>query len=158
MYSHLHPTHKHPCTHISVLPTECTFNYRYEIRYRNDWQQADTVYDAWLLREGKRRSAFDFDKFTSLYPQWNRKNDGGSPSSISAMAPEPSSTCMDEKPIQRFHPLTTVKDTIVISSSNSGEDVNPRCLKPSSNEDVKPVGVCVGNVTPETISITSDCE
>ena len=37
------------------------FLFRFEIRYRNNWEKADTFYDAWLIQTGKQREVFDFD-------------------------------------------------------------------------------------------------
>ena len=42
----------------------------YDMRYRNSWAGPDTIFDAWLLRSGKRRTWFPFKPFKRYYPDW----------------------------------------------------------------------------------------
>jgi len=42
----------------------------YQMRHRNEWKGADSVYDAWLLSSKLRRRWFANCKFHALYPKW----------------------------------------------------------------------------------------
>ena len=42
----------------------------YEMRKRNNWEGADTVYDAWLLSNNTARKWFPYKKFISMFPEW----------------------------------------------------------------------------------------
>ena len=41
----------------------------YEMRQRNNWEGADSVYDAWLLSNNKPWKWFPYKKFTSMFPE-----------------------------------------------------------------------------------------
>ena len=43
---------------------------RFHIRYRNGWNGTDSLYDAWLLIESKRREQFNYEAFIEKYPLW----------------------------------------------------------------------------------------
>ena len=40
----------------------------YKMRYRNNWQGTDSVYDAWLLVQGYKRNWFPYGRFHRKYP------------------------------------------------------------------------------------------
>ena len=42
----------------------------YEMRQRNNWEGADSVYDAWLLSNNTPRKCFPYKKFVSMFPEW----------------------------------------------------------------------------------------
>ena len=42
----------------------------YEMRQRNNWEGADSVYDAWLLSNNMPKKWFPYKKFTSMFPEW----------------------------------------------------------------------------------------
>ena len=42
----------------------------YEMRQRNNWKGADSVYDAWLLSNNTPRKWFPYQKFISMLPEW----------------------------------------------------------------------------------------
>ena len=42
----------------------------YEMRQRNNWENADSVYDAWLLSNNTPRKWFPYKKFISMFPEW----------------------------------------------------------------------------------------
>ena len=42
----------------------------YNMRERSNWAGPDSVYDAWLLSLGFKRSWFPYGKFNRLYPHW----------------------------------------------------------------------------------------
>ena len=42
----------------------------YEMRQRNNWEGADSVYDAWLLSNNMPRKWFPYKKFISMFPEW----------------------------------------------------------------------------------------
>ena len=42
----------------------------YEMRQRNNWEGADSVYDAWLLSNNTPRKWFPYQKFISMFPEW----------------------------------------------------------------------------------------
>ena len=44
----------------------------YKMRYRNKWEGADSIYDAWLLSLNLRRSWFPYRKFNRLFPFWRK--------------------------------------------------------------------------------------
>ena len=41
----------------------------YEMRQRNNWEGADSVYDAWLLSNNKPWKWFPYKKFISMFPE-----------------------------------------------------------------------------------------
>ena len=41
---------------------------RFHIRYRNGWDGIDSLCDAWLLIESKRREQFNYEAFIEKYP------------------------------------------------------------------------------------------
>ena len=41
----------------------------YEIQQRNNWEGADSVYDAWLLSNNTPRKWFPYKKFISMFPE-----------------------------------------------------------------------------------------
>ena len=43
----------------------------FEMKKRANWNGADSLYDAWLLRNGEMRTWFPYDIFVERYPQWN---------------------------------------------------------------------------------------
>ena len=42
----------------------------YEMRQRTNWEGADSVYDAWLLSNNTPRKWFPYQKFISMFPEW----------------------------------------------------------------------------------------
>ena len=42
----------------------------YEMRQRNNWEGADSVYDAWVLSNNTPRKWFPYKKFISMFPEW----------------------------------------------------------------------------------------
>ena len=42
----------------------------YEMQKRNNWEGADSVYDAWLLSNNTPRKWFPYQKFISMFPEW----------------------------------------------------------------------------------------
>ena len=40
------------------------------LRQRNNWEGADSVYDAWLLSNNTPRKWFPYQKFISMFPEW----------------------------------------------------------------------------------------
>ena len=42
----------------------------YEMGRRNNWEGADSVYDAWLLSNNTPRKWFPYEKFISMFPEW----------------------------------------------------------------------------------------
>ena len=42
----------------------------YEMQQRNNWEGADSVYDAWLLSNNMPRKWFPYKKFISMFPEW----------------------------------------------------------------------------------------
>ena len=42
----------------------------YEMRQRNNREGADSVYDAWLLSSNTPRKWFPYQKFISMFPEW----------------------------------------------------------------------------------------
>ena len=42
----------------------------YEMGRRNNWERADSVYDAWLLSNNTPRKWFPYEKFISMFPEW----------------------------------------------------------------------------------------
>ena len=42
----------------------------YEMRQRNNWEGADSMYDAWLLSNNMPRKWFRYKKFISMLPEW----------------------------------------------------------------------------------------
>ena len=45
----------------------------YEMRQRNNWEGADSVYDAWLLSNNMPRKWFPYKKFISMFPEWEHQ-------------------------------------------------------------------------------------
>ena len=45
----------------------------YEMRQRNNWEGADSVYDAWLLSNNTPRKWFPYKKFISMFPEWEHQ-------------------------------------------------------------------------------------
>ena len=43
---------------------------RFDIRFQNGWTGVDSLYDAWLIMENKRREEFDYQLFLQRYPGW----------------------------------------------------------------------------------------
>ena len=43
---------------------------RFRIRERNCWDGVDSLYDAWLLLEGKQREEFNYELFMLRFPGW----------------------------------------------------------------------------------------
>ena len=43
---------------------------RFEIRERNNWSGTDSLYDAWLVLEGKTRKEFNYELFLLRFPGW----------------------------------------------------------------------------------------
>ena len=44
--------------------------FRFWIRERNHWEGVDSLYDAWLLLEGKQRKEFNYELFMMRFPGW----------------------------------------------------------------------------------------
>ena len=42
----------------------------YEMRQRNNWEGADSIYNAWLLSNNTPRKWFPYKKFISMFPEW----------------------------------------------------------------------------------------
>ena len=42
----------------------------YQMRQRNNWEGADSMYDAWLLSNNTPRKWFPYKKFISMFPEW----------------------------------------------------------------------------------------
>ena len=42
----------------------------YEMRQRNNWQSANSMYDAWLLSNNTPRKWFPYKKFINMIPEW----------------------------------------------------------------------------------------
>ncbi|MEO0914191.1 MAG: peptidylprolyl isomerase, partial [Pseudomonadota bacterium] len=51
--------------YLNSSTTEC-----YEMRFRNKWDEPDSVYDAWLLLNNNTRMWLDHERFLSLYKDW----------------------------------------------------------------------------------------
>ena len=45
----------------------------YEMQQRNNWEGADSVYDAWLLSNNTPRKWFPYKKFISMFPEWEHQ-------------------------------------------------------------------------------------
>ena len=43
------------------------------MRQRNNWEKADSVYDAWLLSNNTPRKWFPYKKFISMFPEWEHE-------------------------------------------------------------------------------------
>ena len=43
---------------------------RFRIRERNHWEAVDSLYDAWLLLEGKQHKEFNYELFMTRFPGW----------------------------------------------------------------------------------------
>ena len=43
---------------------------RFQIRERNNWSGVDSLYDAWLILEGKTRKEFNYELFLLRFPGW----------------------------------------------------------------------------------------
>ena len=43
------------------------------MRQRNNWEGADSVYDAWLLSNNMPRKWFPYKKFISMFPEWEQQ-------------------------------------------------------------------------------------
>ena len=43
---------------------------RFRIRERNHWEGVESLYDAWLLLEGKQRKEFNYELFMLRFPGW----------------------------------------------------------------------------------------
>ena len=43
------------------------------MRQRNNWEGADSVYDAWLLSNNTLRKWFPYEKFISMFPEWEHQ-------------------------------------------------------------------------------------
>ena len=43
---------------------------QFDIRFRNGWTGVDSLYDAWLIIENKRREKFDDQLFLKKYSGW----------------------------------------------------------------------------------------
>ena len=43
---------------------------RFRIRERNHWEGVDSLYDAWLLLEGRQRKEFNYELFMLRFPGW----------------------------------------------------------------------------------------
>ena len=55
-----------------ISRSEKLFNI-YEMRQRNNWECADSVYDAWLLPNKTTRKWFPYKKFISMFPEWEHQ-------------------------------------------------------------------------------------
>jgi len=53
----------------------------FEIRHRNGWEMGDTVYDAWLIRNGKERKWFSKKELVKRFPALDSKSSADSSSS-----------------------------------------------------------------------------
>ena len=53
----------------NISRSEELFNI-YEMRQRNNWAGADSVYDAWLLSSNTPRKWFPYKKFISMFTEW----------------------------------------------------------------------------------------
>ena len=42
----------------------------YEMRQRNNWEGAESVYDVWLLSDNTPRKWFPYQKIISMFPEW----------------------------------------------------------------------------------------
>ena len=45
----------------------------YEMQQRNNWEGADSMYDAWLLSNNTPRKWFPYKKSISIFPEWETK-------------------------------------------------------------------------------------
>ena len=45
----------------------------YKMRERNNWDGADSMYDAWLLSNNTPRKWFPYKKFISMFPEWEHQ-------------------------------------------------------------------------------------
>ena len=46
-----------------------------EMRQRNNWEGADSVYDAWLPSNNTPRKWFPYNKFISMFPEWETQRE-----------------------------------------------------------------------------------
>lgn len=59
---------------ISTEMTGKTFDI-YNMRHRSNWEGADSVYDAWLILNRRRRKWFSYTKFCRTFPHWQKARD-----------------------------------------------------------------------------------
>ena len=45
----------------------------YEMQQRNNWEGADSMYNAWLLSNKTPRKWFPYKKSISIFPEWETK-------------------------------------------------------------------------------------
>ena len=120
----------------------------YQMRHRNNWKGADSVYDAWLLAVDLRRSWFPYKKFLRLFPDWKKareeimeatdESDGesstseedgekpnlekfvGKPLPVVTIELSSDDDCDSKEPLQKFVALfeTTKPELFVISSDD----------------------------------------
>ena len=45
----------------------------YKIRQKGEWEEPESVYDAWLLSNNSKRKWFPYKFFTKIYPDWEKK-------------------------------------------------------------------------------------
>lgn len=120
----------------------------FEMRIRTDWKGADSIFDAWLLSNGNKRSWFPYEKFLKLFPDWESfKENFVSPTvSVSPVESEGSEDDFDISTVsENLRPITVEdyfnKNYDVDSSSTDEEFVKPTAskkrkrIKSSSSED-----------------------
>ena len=101
----------------------------FEMRYRNNWTSPDTVYDAWLVTEGKSRPWFPLRRFLKKFPQIVQNDLEYSSSEEDEQPPPPARTRIEiktESVTQIFTPRVSVPETIVLDDSDHEK---PCCSK-----------------------------
>jgi hypothetical protein len=79
----------------------------YKARRRNNYEQPDTFYDAWLLRQETPRDAFPLEDFKRLFPHWNESEVEEVDVKPSFITPEP----------KRFKQTVHIDKIIILSDS-----------------------------------------
>ena len=104
----------------------------YEMRQRNNWEGADSVYDAWLLSNNTPRKWFPYKKFISMFPEWEHQR-------LLIYNKENLEQCSQSTPIEdgKFDfndTMTSLSEKLsssVIESASENENQNS---SPSNNE------------------------
>ena len=120
----------------------------FAMRHRQNWQGADSVYDAWLISNELSRPWFPYRKFVRIYPTWEEyRNRVTQESDEELAAPINSKSCTE---------VNTVTDVVAASTSCEKDFIANYFLQPAVKEEPANLTRFRPNTTVQNVIIISD--
>ena len=125
----------------SIELSEETLN-AFRIRHRNDWQGADSIFDAWLILNSLERSWFSMSVFEDFLVNYRSENEDESStesnkrkSSTSDETYEEDEECATENMPQPKRVRTTTNESSISDGSSSDDSSSDGSISVSSNSE-----------------------